>query len=120
MIAVGLKEQGVALWDARELTRLGAPLLDTGGEVKTLDFSPDGETLAVVTADGCSDALGCRLAIAAPWADFAGFPSMVLAVALQPRRSDLATASSDRGMEFWDAETGNSLEDAESVAARAT
>ena len=42
LIAVGLKEQGIALWNARKLTPVGAPLLDTGGEVKSLAFSPDG------------------------------------------------------------------------------
>ncbi len=52
LFAVGLKEQGIRLWDARELKPAGAPLLDTGGEVKGLAFSPDGRTLAAVTLDG--------------------------------------------------------------------
>jgi WD40 repeat protein len=52
LIAVGLKERGVQLWDAGELTPVGAPLLDTYGEVKALAFSPDGRTLAAATADG--------------------------------------------------------------------
>ena len=46
LFAVGLRGRGIALWDARELTRVGAPLLETGGEVKSLAFSPDGRTLA--------------------------------------------------------------------------
>jgi WD40 repeat protein len=45
LIAVGLRGRGVALWDARELKQVGTPLLETGGEVKSLAFSPDGRTL---------------------------------------------------------------------------
>ena len=33
LIAVGLAEKGVALWDATDLTQVGAPLMETGGEV---------------------------------------------------------------------------------------
>jgi WD40 repeat protein/DNA-binding SARP family transcriptional activator len=46
LIAVGLQDRGIALWDARELTRVGPPQLETGGEVKSLAFSPDGRMLA--------------------------------------------------------------------------
>ena len=111
LIAVGLKEQGVALWDARELIRVGAPLLDTGGEVKSLDFSPDGETLAVATGDGYLTLwdVSSHSRLLAP--TFAGFPSIVLAVGFSPNGATLVTASSDRGLKFWDAETGHSLED---------
>ena len=39
LIAVGLKDQGIALWDARDAPRpVGTPLLGTGGEVKALAF----------------------------------------------------------------------------------
>ena len=121
LIAVGLKEQGVALWDARELTRVGAPLLDTVGEVKSLDFSPDGETLAVATGDGYLTLwdVSSHSRLLAP--TFAGYPSIVLAVGFSPDGATLATASSDRGLKFWDAETGDSLDvTPDSVAARAT
>ena len=52
LIAVGLKEQGIQLWDTTDLTRAGAPLLETGSDVKALAFAPDGRTLAAVTRDG--------------------------------------------------------------------
>jgi WD40 repeat protein len=48
LIAIGLEGKGIALWDVRDLTASGAPLLETGGEVKALAFSPDGRTLAAV------------------------------------------------------------------------
>src|SRR5215207_9009745 len=46
LIALGLKERGIALWDARTLAPAGPILLKTGGEVKALAFTPDGRTLA--------------------------------------------------------------------------
>jgi WD40 repeat protein len=52
LVAVGLKEQGIRLWDPTDLTPVGAPLLETGGEVFSLAFAPDGRTLAAVTIDG--------------------------------------------------------------------
>ncbi|HET8593562.1 MAG TPA: WD40 repeat domain-containing protein, partial [Solirubrobacterales bacterium] len=52
LVAVGLKEQGIRLWDPTDLTPVGAPLLETGGEVFSLAFAPDGRTLAAVTVDG--------------------------------------------------------------------
>jgi WD40 repeat protein len=67
LLALGLKERGIRLWDATDLTPVGPPLSETGarcriawstvsghcgGEVKSLSFTPDGRTLAAVTVDG--------------------------------------------------------------------
>jgi WD40 repeat protein len=52
LIAVGLTDQGIELWDAARLTQVGAPLMETGGAVDELAFSPDGATLAALTGDG--------------------------------------------------------------------
>ncbi len=52
LIALGLKGQGIRLWDATDLTPVGPPLQETGGEVKDLAFSPDGRTLAALTLEG--------------------------------------------------------------------
>jgi WD40 repeat protein len=107
LIAVGLKERGIALWDARKLTPVGVPLLDTDGEVKTLAFSPDGRKLAAVTKTMLTlwD-VGSRSRLLEPL--FVGNPAMVLAVGFSPDGASLATASSDLGLRIWDAETGAS------------
>ena len=52
LIAVGLKERGIRLWTRGRSSPVGAPLLETGGEVTALAFSPDGRTLAAVTGAG--------------------------------------------------------------------
>ena len=46
---MGLKERGIPLLRRDELTPVGEPLRDTGGEVKALAFSPDGRTLAALS-----------------------------------------------------------------------
>jgi WD40 repeat protein len=109
LIAVGLKEQGVALWDARKLKPVGAPLLDTDGEVKTLAFSPDGRTLAAVTKTMLTlwD-VGSRSRLHEPL--YAGHPSIVLAVGFSPDGATLATASSDLGLQLRDPATGDTLD----------
>ena len=108
LIAVGLKERGVALWDARALRPAGPPLLGTGGEVKTLAFSPDGRTLAAVTQRLLTlwD-VRSRSRLHAPLD--AGGPAIVLAVAFSPDGATLATASSDLGLRLWNPATGAML-----------
>src|ERR671918_2758739 len=113
LIAVGLKGRGIALWDVRELTPVGAPLLGTGGEVKSLAFAPDGQTLAAVTADAGGGFLtlwdvGSRSRLHKPI--YAGHPSWVLAVGFSPDGTTLATASGDLGLQLWDVATGERLD----------
>jgi WD40 repeat protein len=109
LIAVGLKERGIALWDSRTLTPIGTPLLDTGGEVKTLAFSPDGQTLAAVTQrDLTLWDVGSRSRLHGPLD--AGEPAIVLAVSFSPDGAALATASSGRGLQLWGPSTGEVLD----------
>ncbi|HLG08912.1 MAG TPA: protein kinase [Gaiellaceae bacterium] len=107
LIAVGLKEQGVALWDARKLRPVGGPLLHTGGEVKNLAFSPDGRKLAAVT-DGGSLTLwdvDSRSRLHGP---LGAGEALLPGVGFNPNGSTLATASVF-GVTLWDVATGASL-----------
>jgi WD40 repeat protein len=109
LLAVGVKDRGIALWSARELSPVGGPLLGTGGEVKTLAFSPDGGTLAAVTQrDLTLWDVGSRSRLHGP-VD-AGEPAIVLAVGFSPDGKTVATASSNRGLQLWDAATGEKLD----------
>jgi WD40 repeat protein/tRNA A-37 threonylcarbamoyl transferase component Bud32 len=113
LIAVGLKQRGIQLWDAGDLTPVGAPLLGTNGEVKSLDFSPDGQTLAAATAT--NDGGFLTLWDVASHSRrheplYAGRPSLLLAVGFSPDGATLATASSDLGLQRWDPATGDRLD----------
>jgi len=108
LIAVGLKEQGIQLWDASELTPDGAPLLETGGEVKSLAFSPDGRTLAAVSGEGVATIwdLASRSLSREPF--YAG--GSYAGVGFSPDGTTLATTGSYVGVELWDVATGASLD----------
>jgi WD40 repeat protein len=109
LIAVGLKEEGIALWNARELAPVGA-LLGTDGEVKSLDFSPDGQTLAAATGEGSLTFWDVASQSRLHEPLYAGSPSLLLAVGFSPDGATLATASSSLGLKRWDPATGASLD----------
>jgi WD40 repeat protein len=106
LIAIGLKEQGVRLWDARKLRPVGRPLLHTGGEVKNLAFSPDGRTLAAVTDGGSLTFwdVGSRSRLHRP---LGAGEALLPGVGFDPDGSTLATASTF-GVVLWDVATGAS------------
>ncbi|HEX2111120.1 MAG TPA: PQQ-binding-like beta-propeller repeat protein [Gaiellaceae bacterium] len=115
LIAVGLKEEGIALWDARKLTPSGARLLETEGEVKTLAFSPDGRTLAAATAAGSLTLwdVGSRSRLRGPLN--AGGGALLVGIGFSPDGTTLATAS-EYGVRLWDATTGESLGEIEGTS----
>jgi WD40 repeat protein len=107
LIAVGLKEEGIGLWDARKLRPVAAPLLDTGGEVKALAFSADGRTLAAVTLDGMAtvwDVESRSLRQAAFRVD----RWLAVGVSFSADGTMLATAGGE-GVKLWEVATGEAL-----------
>jgi WD40 repeat protein len=105
LIAVGLRGRGFALWDARRLESVGAPLRDTGGGVAAFSFAPDGRTLAVVAVAGEGLVLtiwDVRSRARLRRVPVRGFP------VFSPDWSTLVTVN-ERGLTLVDAETGATL-----------
>ena len=67
VLALGLKQRGIALWDAATLSPAGRALRETGGEVQDIAFAPDGRTLAAVTVEGLATVWDVEPPIAAAW-----------------------------------------------------
>jgi WD40 repeat protein len=107
LIAVGLKGDGIALLDARRLTRSGALLLDTGGEVKALAFAPDGRTLAAVTSGGTATMWDLESRSPRHESIFVG--GYRVAAAFSPDGATLTTTGVSGGVNFRDVATGAGL-----------
>jgi WD40 repeat protein len=107
LIALGLKEEGIALWDAVELAPTGEPLRETGGEVKVVAFSPDGRTLAAGTTDGMVTIwdVPSRSLRHGPFRA-AKYP--IIGISISTDGTLLATAGG-AGVRLWDVATGVAL-----------
>jgi WD40 repeat protein len=105
LIAVGLEDRGIGLWDAARLKPVGPPLLKTGGEVTALAFSPDGATLAAVSNHGVATVWEVSSRLLRYESFFAGRGGNI---AFTPDGRTLATAGPGGGVAFWNMETGGS------------
>ena len=104
LIAVGLKGRGIGLRDGETLTRAGAPLLKTGGEVNALASDPDGRLLAAGTKAGkvtLWDVASRSLRLG----PFRVSKTSVESLSLSPDETMLATAGT-AGVRLWDVATG--------------
>jgi WD40 repeat protein len=104
LIAAGLAKRGIQLWSTTDLARAGAPLLQTGGEVKALAFGPGGRALAAVTRDGRATVWDVK-ARSLTTGPFRVDVSQALGVSFSADGTMLATAGSE-GVRLWDAVTG--------------
>jgi WD40 repeat protein/tRNA A-37 threonylcarbamoyl transferase component Bud32 len=107
LMAIGLKERGIELRDVTDLTRVAPPLVETGGQVWALAFTPDGRTLAAVTVDGQATLwdVASRSLRRGP---FTVGPKFVLGVSVSADGSILA-APGPKGVKLWDVATGEAL-----------
>ena len=103
LIAVGLKDRGIRLFDTTTLTEAGSPLLGTGGQVQALAFSPDGRTLAAATSKGMMTLWDVE-SRSVRRARFSASQGAV-AVSFSADGATLATAGPG-GVTLWDVATG--------------
>jgi WD40 repeat protein/tRNA A-37 threonylcarbamoyl transferase component Bud32 len=106
LIAVGLKGRGIALRDARTLAPIGPALLKTEGEVRALDFSPDGATLVAVGHNGATTVWDVSSRSLRYKPLFAGLDP---GVAFSPDGDTFATSGEGGGVSFWAVRTGERL-----------
>jgi WD40 repeat protein/tRNA A-37 threonylcarbamoyl transferase component Bud32 len=107
LIAVGLKNRGIEVRAASDLSPTGVRLLRTGGEVTALAFGRDGRTLAAVTRSGMATVwdLKSRSLQRGP---FRVDSTSAVGVSISADGGMLATAG-EHGAELWNVATGDSL-----------
>ncbi len=107
LVALGLKERGIALRDANTLRPAGPPLTRTGGEVKALAFTRDGKRLAAVTTNGQATIwdVESRSLLQGP---FTAGKGGLFGVSISADSTTLATAG-ESGVKLWDVATGAGL-----------
>ena len=104
LMALGLSEEGIRLWDASGLTPDGPPLLETGGEVWALDFARDGRTLAAVTVEGRATLWDVE-SRSRLWGPVRVSPGAVVGVSISPDGKLVAATAMD-GVTLRDARNG--------------
>ena len=107
LIALGLSEEGIALRQANDLTPIGPPLAETGGEVWAVAFAPDGETLGAVTDDGHATLWDVE-SRSLLWGPSTVAQGPVVGVSISADGRTVATAGPD-GVKLWAAATGDAL-----------
>ena len=107
VLALGLKQRGIALWDAATLRPAGRALRETGGEVKDIALARDGRTLAAVSVEGLATVwdVDRRSRLRGP---FPVSETRALGVSISPDGTILATAGGE-GVLLWDIRTGARL-----------
>ncbi|HEX5895699.1 MAG TPA: protein kinase [Thermoleophilaceae bacterium] len=108
LIALGLNDEGIRLWDTADLTPTGQPLLETGGEVWALAFAPDGRRLAAVTLQGQATLWDVE-SRSLVWGPFTVAPGPVMGVSISADGKILATAGPS-GVDLWDLASGDLLD----------
>ena len=90
------------------MTPAGPPLLETGGEVWALAFSPDGRKLAAVTVQGQATLWDVE-SRSLVWGPFTVAQGAVVGVSISADGKMLATAGPD-GVTLWDMASGDLLD----------
>jgi WD40 repeat protein/serine/threonine protein kinase len=100
--AASAGEDGVIqLWDIESRTPLGEPLIDSGFDSLTVQFSPDARFL--LGGNGQGELMGWDLATREPiFAPFNAHGSDIWEIVFSPDGGSVATASSDGKIRLWD------------------